>query len=119
MLSLMERTELIFKEIFLVDSRLKQLGIEAECVLQETKQMYVEVGEEKSKEVIKLESTAIKAKQGILCNEDNIKCTSPKRCMYWTEVTVERPPTSAHSITLLVTASSTFRKGAAPARGVA
>jgi hypothetical protein len=45
--------------------------------------MYVEVGEEKSKEVIKLESIAIKAKLGILCNEDNIKCTSPKRCMHW------------------------------------
>ena len=52
-------------------------------MLQEPKQMYVEVGEEKSKEVIKLESIAIKAKLGILCNEDNIKCTSPKRCMYW------------------------------------
>ena len=52
----MVRTELIFKEIFLIDSRLKHLGIEAECGLEETKQMYVEYGEEKSKEVIQLET---------------------------------------------------------------
>ena len=34
-------------------------------------------------------------------------------------LTVERAPSSALTITLLVTASSTFRKGAASARGEA
>ena len=50
----MVRTELIFKDIFLIDSRLKQLGIEAQCMLEETKQIYVEYGKEKSKKVMQL-----------------------------------------------------------------
>ena len=79
----MERTELIFNEIFLVDSRLNQLGIEAECVLEETKQMYVDCGEEKSKELIKLENIAMKAKMGVLCGKDKIQGTSSTRCRYW------------------------------------
>ena len=81
--SLVVRTGLIFKELFHIDSRLKELGIEAECVLEETKQMYLEVGEDKSKEVIQLENIAMKAKMGVLCGEDKIKCTSSKRCRYW------------------------------------
>ena len=98
----MERTELIFNEILLVDSRLKQLGIEAESVLEETKQMYVDCGEEKSKELIKFENIAMKAKMGVLCGKDKIQGTSSKRCRYWKEVTAKRALPSAPTITLLV-----------------
>ena len=81
--------------------------------------MYVDCGEEKSKELIKFENIAMKAKMGVICGKDKIQGTSSKRCRYWKEVTAKRALPSAPTITLLVTASSTFRKGAAPARGVA
>ena len=35
--SLAVRTEVVFKEIFAIDARLKQLGIEAESLLNKTK----------------------------------------------------------------------------------
>ena len=53
------RTEHIFKEMFAVDERLKQLGLEAEALVLETKEIFIEYGEDSTEELIQLESIAL------------------------------------------------------------
>ena len=79
--SLVVRSKLIFNEILAIDSRLKQLGIEAEFVLEETKQMYVQYGEEPDDELKQFKSIVTKAKLGVFGEKD--KCSSPIRCKFW------------------------------------
>ena len=61
--TLLVRTKVVFNEIFAIDTRLKQLGTEAECLLDETKQMNVEYGAEMNKELKQFESIVRKAKE--------------------------------------------------------
>ena len=78
------RTEHVFKEIFATDERLKQLGIEAESLLEETKEMYKEYGEKSTTELKHFENIVRKAKAGVLsAGEDKVKCTNLRRCRYW------------------------------------
>ena len=63
--SLVVRSKQIFNEIFAIDSRMKQLGIVAELVLEETKQMYVQYGEEPEDELMQFKSIVTKAKLGV------------------------------------------------------
>ena len=63
------RTKHIFKEIFAVDERLKQIGLEAEALVLETKEMYIEYGEDSTEELLHLESIAMKAKAGVLASD--------------------------------------------------
>ena len=39
--TLLVRNEQVFKKIFSVDERLKQLGLDAETLVKETKEMYI------------------------------------------------------------------------------
>ena len=81
---LIVRTEQVFKEIFAIDQRLRQLGVEAESLLEETKEMYNQYGEKRSTELKHFESIAKKAKMGVLvAGEDKDKYTNFKRCRYW------------------------------------
>ena len=54
--SLIVRSKQTIKEILKIDSRLKQRGIEAESALEETKQMYVQYGEEPDDEMKQFKS---------------------------------------------------------------
>ena len=53
-LSLAVRTAAIFNKIFAINARLKHLGIQAESLVEETKQMCIEYGEEWNKELAKI-----------------------------------------------------------------
>ena len=54
------------KEIFAVNEKLKELGIQAKSILQETRDMYTEYEKECSKVMKQFESIVFKAKTGLL-----------------------------------------------------
>ena len=76
------RTAVVFNEIFAINARLKHLGIQAEFLVEETKQMCLEYGEEWNKELVQFDNIASKAKIGVLGGEEQRKC-SQKICRYW------------------------------------
>ena len=76
------RTAAVFNEIFAINAKLKHLGIQAESLVEETKQMCIEYGEEWNKELVQFENIASKAKIGVLGGEEQRKY-SQKRCRYW------------------------------------
>ena len=79
--SLMVRTKMIFNELVAIDARLKELGIAAESVLKEAKKMYKEHGEDTCDQVKQFKVIAMKAKSGLLSDQDD--CKNFKRCQYW------------------------------------
>ena len=81
--TLVVRTEVVLKEIFAIDTRLKQLGIEAESLLKETKHMNKEYGEDMRNEFKHFENIVRKAKAGVLVSEVKVRSPSQKRCRYW------------------------------------
>ena len=76
--TLVVRTEVVFKEIFTIDTRLKQLGIEAESLLNKTKHMNEEYGEYMRNEFKHLENIVRKAKAGVLVSEVKVRSSSQK-----------------------------------------
>ena len=105
--SLPERFGVVFTEIIATNKKLQDLGVEARLVVLQAK---LQIGTNDQLE--ELDKMATKAMKGVLCSGE----TNIRRCKWWNRGFVGRAP-CAPTATHWMTASSTSRRCAAPARG--